>query len=68
MLTNPPDCTPPALNVVVPLASLTTAEPGACIPVPAKHPTARNAGPWRQVALFLDDQHLASLGLRMVQV
>lgn len=36
----------------------TVAGPGVCIP--------RNAGPWRQVSLFLDEQHLASLGLRML--
>lgn len=58
MLTNPPVYTPPALNVVVPLASLSAAEPGACIP--------RNASTWHQVGEFLTVQHLASLGLRML--
>ena len=27
---------------------------------------SRNAGPWRQVGLFLDAQYLASLGLRLL--
>lgn len=39
-----PNCTSPALNLAVPLASLAAGEPGACI--------GRNEESWKEIASF----------------